>query len=97
MRYLIIDATLNGTGIRDQHAGGYIKPEDLQLSSETTKRLKDWLLKYENEHYNGYENKKLVDELDTEGKELAQIIKQELAPIKMEYFSDALMKKEVIE
>lgn len=97
MRYLVIDATLNGTGIRDQYEGGYVKPEDLRLSSETTKRLKDWLLKYEIEHYNGYENKELVNELDMEGKEIAQIIKEELTTIKMEYFSDALMKKEIIE
>lgn len=97
MRYLVIDATLNGTGIRDQYEGGYIKPEDLRLSSETTQRLKDWLLKYENEYYNGYENKELVSKLDKEGKELAQIIKNELKTIKMEYFSDALMKKEIIE
>jgi len=97
MRYLVIDATLNGTGIRDQYEGGYIKPEDLRLSSATIQKLKDWLLKYENEHYNGYENKELVNELDMEGKELAQIIKKELTTIKMEYFSDALMKKEIIE
>ena len=97
MRYLVLDPTLHGTGIRDQYEGGYVKPEDLGLSSEIIQRLKEWLLKYENEHYNGYENEHLVSQLDAEGKELAKIIKKELTTIKMEYFSDALMKKEIID
>jgi hypothetical protein len=96
MKYLVIDASLNGTGIRDKYEGGYIKPEDLQLKIETTKRLKDWLLKYENEHYDDYRNKELVDQLDKEGKELAQVIKKELTGIKIEYFSSALIKRYMI-
>jgi hypothetical protein len=53
MRYLVIDATLSGTGIRDKHEGGYLAPEDLGLSSDTIQSLNTWLSKYENEHY-GY-------------------------------------------
>lgn len=69
MRYLIIDASLNGTGIRDKYEGGRITPEDLNLNSVTTRRLNEWLSKYENEHYNGYINDNAIDELDREGKE----------------------------
>jgi len=96
MRYFVIDGMLNGTGIRDKRNGGYVKPEDLGLSLETSQRLKEWLLKYENEHYNGYTNNELVSQLDEEGKELAKVIKVELTEIKMEYFSDAFMKEEII-
>jgi hypothetical protein len=97
MKYLVIDASLNGTGIRNQYAGGYINPEDLQLSSETTNRLKEWLLKYESEHFKGYKNIELIKRLDAEGKEIARLIKGELTTIKMAYYSDALMVKELVD
>jgi len=96
MRYLIIDAGLSGTGIRDQYAGGYIKPEELFLSPETIEKLNDWRMRYEDEHFNGYGDSKLIEQLDNEGREIALIIKEELSKIKIEYFSDALMKKEII-
>lgn len=92
MRYLVIDASLNGTGIRDKYEGGYLIPEDIGLSFATIQRLNDWLLKYENEHYNGYVNEGMNDELDREGKEIALIIKNELSEAKVEYFSDVRMR-----
>jgi hypothetical protein len=91
MRYIIIDASLNGTGIRDKYEGGYLTPEVLGLCSITIKQLKEWLSKYENEHYNGYVNNKVIDELDQEGEKIALIIKNELPEVKLEYFSDARM------
>ena len=96
MRYLIVDAILNGTGIRDKYEGGYIDPDDLGLCLSTTQRLKQWLSKYENEHYNGFDNEILINELDQEGKEIALMIKNELSEVKMEYFSDAHMTIELI-
>ena len=96
MRYLVIDASLNGTGIRDYYEGGYIAPADLCLSDETIKKLKDWLIKYENEHYNGFEDDGLIDELDKEGKEIALIIKNEISDVKVEYFSHARTTKEIV-
>lgn len=96
MKYLVIDAVLGGTGIRDKHEGGYIAPESLGLSYNVLKRLKEWLLKYENEHYKGFENNNNIDILDGEGKEIAFTIKSELGDVKMEYFSDARMTIEVI-
>lgn len=96
MRYLIIDGALNGTGIRDRYEGGYIEPEDLSLSFTTINRLKEWLGKYEKEHYNGFINQDTVSNLDKEGKEIALIIKNQLSEVKMEYYSHARLTKESI-
>jgi hypothetical protein len=94
MKYLTKDASLHGTGIRDTYNGGYIDAQDLNLSQEVIDKIAKWLLKYEEEHYNGYSNEEIVDELDREGKEIALLIKNELKDIKIEYFSDARMIKE---
>jgi hypothetical protein len=96
MRYLVIDASLSGTGIRDKYEGGYLAPEDLGLSSNTIQSLNVWLSKYENEHYNGFTNDSIIDELDREGREIALLIRSELSEVKLEYFSDARMTNELI-
>ena len=89
MRYLIIDAELNGTGIRDYYEGGYINPIDLHLSLKIIQQLSDWLSKYENEHYYGYKNNDIINKLDNEGIEIALKIKNELSDVKIAYYSDA--------
>jgi len=96
MKYLIIDAALSGTGIRDKYEGGYIDPEDLDLSLATKQRLNEWLSKYENEHYNSFNDGNIINELDLEGKEIALMIKSELSEVKIEYFSNARLKDEMI-
>jgi hypothetical protein len=96
MRYLVIDAMLYGTGIRDKYESGYLAPKDLGISIATTQRLNIWLSKYENEHYNGFINDDTINELDKEGKEIALQIKSELSEVKLEYFSDARMISELI-
>lgn len=96
MRYLVIDASLSGTGIRNKYEGGYVSPNDLGLSQNIIDRLNKWLLKYENEHYNGFSDNQIVDELDNEGKEIALMIKKELVDVKLEYFSDAKMVVEIL-
>jgi hypothetical protein len=96
MKYLVIDAALNGTGVRDKYEGGYIDPEDLNLSLSTKQRLNEWLSKYENEHYNGFTDDNIINELDQEGKEIALMIKSELSEVKIEYFSDARLTDEMI-
>nr|WP_314499394.1 hypothetical protein [uncultured Chryseobacterium sp.] len=96
MKYLVIDAALSGTGIRDKYEGGYIDPEYLGLSLSAKQRLEQWLSKYENEHYNGFTNDNIINELDQEGKEIALIIKNELSEVKIEYFSDARLTEEMI-
>ena len=97
MKYLVIDAELNGTGIRDKYKGEYLSPEDLGLNMDTIKRLNQWLLNYENEHYNEFLNQDMVDNLDREGREIASMIKKEITNVKMEYFSEARMINEIIE
>ena len=91
MKYLIVDAALNGTGIRDQYQGGYISLEDLSLNRSTIERIRKWLSRYENEHYQGYHNHKIINELDEEGKKITRIILNELPDVKVKYFSDARM------
>jgi hypothetical protein len=96
MKYLVIDASLSGTGIRDKYQGGYLTPEELGLRSTTIQSLNTWLTKYENEHFNGFTDNNIIDDLDREGKEIALIIKRELSEVKVEYFSDARMSNEII-
>ena len=97
MIYLVIDASLSGTGIRNKYEGGYLSPEVLGLSSNTIQYLNDWLSRYENEHYNGFTDDQIIDNLDREGKEIALLIKSELPEVKLEYFSDARMTNEIIQ
>ena len=96
MKYLVIDASLNGTGIRDKYAGGYLSLNNLGLNTNTLDQFNKWLLKYENEYYNGFFDNNIIDELDKEGKEIALMIKNELSDVKLEYFSDAKMTTEII-
>lgn len=96
MKYLVIDACLNGTGIRNKYDGGYFVLDDLGLSCEIINRLNQWLPKYENEHYNGFADDYVIYELDQEGREIALMIKNELTGIKVEYFSDALMTTKIL-
>ncbi len=91
MRYLVIDAYLNGSGIRDKYEGESVLPEDLGLSMPLLVKLSEWLLKYEKEHFKGYSESTIVDELDQEGISIARAIKNELTDVKLEYFSDAKM------
>ena len=96
MEYLVIDALLNGTGIRGKYKGEYIDPRGLGLSFITITRLNDWLSEYWEEHYNGYVDDVVIDRLDQEGREIAMTVKKELPEIKVEYFSDARMTSEMI-
>ena len=96
MRYLVIDASLNGTGIRDKYEGGYLTPEELGLSNDVISLFNEWFSKYENEYYNGFTDDNIIDELDLEGKKIALLIKKELSEVKLEYFSDARMTSEMI-
>ena len=91
MKYIVIDALLNGTGIRDKYEGRYIEPCSLGLSSATIIRLNDWLSEYWKKHDNGYIDSAIIDMLDQKGLEIAMRIKKELPEMNVEYFSDARM------
>jgi hypothetical protein len=98
MKYLIIDACFGGTGIRDKYEGGYIDSALLGLSTNFTNRLSNWIKKYNNEFFNGYNKSNFIEELDKEGKEIAIQLKNELLnEIKVEYYSDARLVSEMIE
>lgn len=96
MNYLIIDAAVGNTGIRDKYNGGYLSPEELGISTDTIELLQNWLLKYEAEYFTSYIHETLTDKLDSEGKEIASRIKNELKDIKIEYYSDARSTLEII-
>lgn len=96
MRYLVVDACLGSTGIRDYYEGGSVSPNDLNLNSETILRITNWMSRYENAHYEGFKNSIVVDELDEEGRAIALVIKKELGDVKVDYFSDARMTKTII-
>jgi hypothetical protein len=96
-RYLVIDGLLNGTGVRDYYSGGYISPRDLGLSDALCEQISTWLEQYEAHHYYDYQDEVLTQQLDQEGIGIAQLVKQELGNVKVQYYSDALVSTISIE
>lgn len=96
MKYLTVDGMMSGTGIRDTLEGGYLKPDELGLSSELKRKISDWLSSYENEHYSQYEDKSVVAGLDAEGIEICDLLKSEIPDSKVEYYSAAETKKIIV-
>lgn len=96
MKYLVIDGYLDGTGIRDRANGGYVEHDELGLSPQLSQKINDWLERYWNEFYGRYKNPDIVKKLDNEGQEIARLIMKEFElkeeSVKIEYYSDALMK-----
>lgn len=92
MIYIVIDAVLNSSGIRNMTEGGYLEPSELKLSKATISKINNWLFRYSMEHYNGFKNKELIEELDNEGLDIAKIIKNEIKDVKVSYFSSAKLK-----
>lgn len=93
MREIIIDGMLHGSGIRDKYEGGYISPQDIGLPDEIILKLNHWLLEYEEEHYNRFSNKKRIKKLDSDGIEIARLIKDRLIDTKVFYYSNAELKQ----
>jgi hypothetical protein len=89
MKYLVIDAALHGSGIREYYLGGYVDIDSLRLDDNLKRRINIWLLKYENEHYYSFQNHDIVNILDDEGIEIARIVKNQLSDVKIDYFSAA--------
>lgn len=90
--YLIVDAYLNGTGVRDKYNEGYLDLEHLNISTELVSEIKNWLSTYWEEYYRGYNDSARLRELDKIGKALALRLQRELPHAKVEYFSDVEMK-----
>ena len=93
MQNLIIDGMLSGTGLRDGKAGGYLDLQNLGLSADLTKRIANWLLAYESAHYGQFADKAENDRLDQEGIAIAMSVREERPGVRVEYFSNAQMRK----
>ncbi|MCW4470282.1 hypothetical protein OGH69_15005 [Flavobacterium sp. MFBS3-15] len=97
MKYLTIDGCLGSTGIRDKYNSEFLYPSDLGLSPAIISQIEVWMTKYESEHFEGFANKDVIIKLDAEGREIAKKIKEELAGVKLEYFSAGTMAWEIID
>ena len=93
MRYLTVDGTLSGTGVRDAVEGGFVFPEKLGLSALLIDDIKAWVSRYANAHYFQFKDSNEVDALDKEGIELCIRMRCELPGSKIDYFSDAKVQK----
>ena len=89
---LLIDGMLSGTGFRDAINGGYVDPKSLGLSEQLAHSLTCWQALYEEAHFAGFPDD-LVTKLDKDGVALASRVREELAGIKVGYFSNGLMKR----
>ena len=92
MKYLIIDGMAFGTGVRNGVEGGFIDIEEFDISETLSKKLKQWLLEYEDEHYNGYADPININKLDNKGIEIAKLFRSELKDCKVEYYSNGKTK-----
>ena len=93
MRYLTVDGMLSGTGIRDSLTGKYLDPNEVGLSSELVRRIEKWVIDYETAHYLQFNDEAENQRLDQEGIEIARQAQSQLPEMKVEYFSNAQMKK----
>jgi len=84
---------MSGSGIRDAVEGGYVKASALGLSKPLQERICRWLARYEDAHFRQYSVLEEVADLDSEGLEIAQLIRVELHGSKVEYFSSARMMR----
>lgn len=97
MHHLIVDGMLSGTGIRDSVNGGYLSTKELGLSAELICRLSGWLARYEDAHYEQFEDRRAVTTLDREGVDLARMLQRELPSSRVEYFSSAELRRVPVE
>ena len=92
MQHLIIDGMLSGT-VRDGAVGGYLDLKNVGLSADLTKRIEAWLIAYESAHYSQFGDNAVNDRLDQEGIEIARCARKERPGARVEYFSNAQMRK----
>ena len=93
MRYLIVDAMLSGTGVRDAISGGYVELAKLGLSQDFVEVIATWLARYETVHYQQFNDSREVKALDDIGLELCDRLARELPADKIGYFYAARMEK----
>ena len=93
MRYLTVDGMLSGTGIRDSLTGKYLDPSEVGFPSELVRRIEKWIIDYETAHYSQFNDEAENQRLDQEGIEIARQAQSQLPEMKVEYFSNADLKK----
>lgn len=93
MRYLVVNGLMSGTGIKDPHSEIDPSPQELGLSSHVISLIEQWLKRYADAMMDGYKNKKENERLDQEGIEIARAVRSELLETKVEYYSDVLSKR----
>lgn len=86
-----IDGMLSGTGIRIVGAG-YIPLEDLSISEDLKKDIRQWQYEYEQLHYIGFSDQNANTELDKRGCYLTIRVRAELPNDKVTYYSAAYLK-----
>jgi hypothetical protein len=93
MRYLTVDGMLSGTGIRDPLIGKYLDPTEVGFSPDLVRKIEKWVIDYETAHYRQFNDEAENQRLDQEGIEIARQAQSQLPEMKIEYFSNAQMKK----
>ena len=93
MRYVTIDGMLSGTGIRDSLTGKYLDPKEAGFSPELVQRIERWVIDYETAHYHQFNDEAENRRIDQEGIEIARQAQLQLPEAKVEYFSNAQMRK----
>lgn len=89
MNYLVVDACLGGTGVRDAIKGGYLSLETLKLDANVVHEIGEWLGAYADAHYEGFSDTQKINQLDKTGVDLTNRLKLLLAPCKIAYYSSA--------
>jgi hypothetical protein len=92
-RYLIVDGMLSGTGVRDAVAGGHLAPAELGLSEPLANAISQWVARYENAHYFQFADEAENQRLDHQGMKIALEIARGLPNAKVEYYSNAYLKR----
>lgn len=97
MKYIILDADYLSTGIKDQD-GNQLSKDSISLPSKIWDQIELWVSDYscivQMEEKERKMNIQLITKLDRRGIELCSIILSHyFGEIKIEYFSEGLLKK----
>lgn len=92
-KYLVVDAALNGTGVRTDIDSLDIDLHDLEISDELRLRISSWLSNYHEHQFLGFEDAPAVEALDSEGLGIVSELRLVLPGVKVSYYSEALGKR----
>ena len=89
---LVVDGMLSGTGIRLKYAGGFIKLDQLPISTDLKKDISTWVLRYQNEHFENFQRVDVNAQLDNHGLKIVENLRETLGTNSVVYFSNAYMR-----